>query len=89
MSVTVWSKPKCVQCNAVKLAFDRAGVPYTEKMLNEFPGVLARFVDHGHLSAPVVEATGVETFSGFNPHGVKEIIDLHSEIVPGPGAVGE
>ena len=73
MSITVWSKPSCVQCKAVYRAFDKAGVEYQVKNLPDFPEKLAEFIEAGFTAAPVVEATGHKTFAGFNPDAVKAI----------------
>lgn len=73
MSVTVWSKKPCVQCNAVKIAFDKAGVVYEEKDLPSEPDQLDAFLKAGHMQAPVVEAVGHKTFSGFVPDAVAAI----------------
>jgi glutaredoxin-like protein NrdH len=74
--ITVWSKPRCVQCTAVKRAFDKAGVDYVERNLPDYPETLQYFIDvKGFGSAPVVEADGFESFAGFNPALVQEIID--------------
>ena len=78
MLVTVWTKPSCVQCTAVKRAFDKAGVVYTTKNLPDFPDVLEKFITAGHMGAPVVQAVGVEEFAGFNPDLVKAVIALHT-----------
>lgn len=75
--ITVWSKPKCVQCTAVKRAFDRAGVEYESLELPEHPEALAAFIRAGFTSAPIVEAAGFETFAGYDPEKVRAIIDAH------------
>jgi glutaredoxin-like protein NrdH len=79
MSITVWSKPNCVQCKAVYRAFERvAGLSYTVKNLPDFPEKLQEFIDQGFTAAPVVEAEGFATFAGFNPDAVKAIIAAHA-----------
>jgi glutaredoxin-like protein NrdH len=78
MSITVWSKPNCVQCKAVYRALDREpGLVYEVKNLPDFPEKLAEFIEAGYTAAPVVEATGVDTFAGFNPDSVKAVIAQH------------
>lgn len=78
MSITVWSKPNCVQCKAVYRAFDREpGLAYTIKNLPDFPEKLQAFIDAGFTAAPVVEADGHDTFAGYNPDAVKAIIESH------------
>lgn len=77
MSVIVWSKKPCVQCNAVKRALDKGEVEYEERMLPDFPEQLEAFKARGLMQAPIVEADGHETFSGNNPDAVKAIIATH------------
>lgn len=74
MSVTVWSKPACVQCKAVYRAFDKAGVAYEVKNLPDFPDQLEAFKAQGHMGAPVVEAVGHDAFAGFVPDAVAAIV---------------
>ena len=73
--ITVWSKPACVQCKAVYRALDKKGVEYEIKNLPDFPEKLAEFKAAGLMQAPVVEATGHKTFSGFQPDSIEAIID--------------
>lgn len=72
--VTVWSKPHCVQCRAVYRALDKAGVGYEVKNLPDFPETLDRFIAQGFTAAPVVEATGHDTFAGYNPGALEAVI---------------
>lgn len=78
-AVTVYSKPSCVQCNAVYRSLDKAGVVYAVVNVQELPEKLEEFKEAGFLQAPVVVAEGVETFAGFNPLLVKEIAELHGK----------
>jgi len=75
MSVIVWSKPNCVQCKAVYRALDKAKVPYQVNNLPDFPEKLEEFKAAGHMGAPVVQALGHTTFSGYQPDAVKAIVD--------------
>lgn len=82
-AVIVWSKPSCVQCNAVYRAFNKAGmvkgVDYEVRNLPDFPEKVEEFKEAGHMSAPVVESDVVETFAGNNPYLVKEIVAVHGK----------
>jgi glutaredoxin-like protein NrdH len=81
--VVVWSKPSCVQCNAVYRAFDKAkmvkGVDYEVRNLPDFPEKLEEFKAAGLMQAPVVESDVAETFAGNNPYLVKEIVAVHGK----------
>lgn len=37
MSITIYTKPACVQCTATKKAFDKLGAPYTLVDLSQDP----------------------------------------------------
>ena len=66
MTVTVYTKPACVQCDATKRALNAAGIPYRTIDLTEDAGAMARVTAWGYRQAPVVEADG-EHWSGFRP----------------------
>ena len=74
MSVIVWSKTPCVQCKAVKRALDKKGVKYEEKALEDHPEQLEAFKAAGHMGAPIVQAPGLTTFSGFQPDAVEAVV---------------
>lgn len=66
MSVTVYSKPACVQCDATYRALDRKGVEYSVVDITQDADALQMVRDLGYLQAPVVMA-GDEHWSGFRP----------------------
>lgn len=66
MSVTVYSKPACVQCDATYRALDRKGVEYSVVDITKDADALQMVRDLGYLQAPVV-MTGDEHWSGFRP----------------------
>lgn len=71
--VIVWSKPSCVQCNAVKRALDKRGVAYEEADLTCDPGALEMFKELGFQGAPVVTVDGVPEFCSFNPDEIDRV----------------
>ncbi|MFA5592665.1 MAG: glutaredoxin-like protein NrdH [Micavibrio sp.] len=66
MTVTVYSKPACVQCNATYRALERAGVPYNVVDLSEDGAALAHVQSLGYRQVPVVVAGG-DHWAGFRP----------------------
>lgn len=71
-TVTVFSKDKCVQCNAVKKYLDLHGIEYDIRMMDEDDAALALAKELGYLQAPVVfvpayAGQDATHFSGFNP----------------------
>ena len=73
--VTVWTKPGCVQCTAVKRRLAEAGVPFTERDLTapEHAGDLEYFQKLGYRSAPITEHGDVAV-PGFVPAEIDRII---------------
>lgn len=66
MSITVYSKPNCVQCTATYRALDRAGINYDVVDMTEDFSALDMVKEMGYLAAPVVVA-GEDHWSGFQP----------------------
>ncbi|TYC69028.1 glutaredoxin-like protein NrdH [Stappia sp. BW2] len=66
MTVTVYSKPSCVQCNATYRALDQRGVDYTIIDLSENSEAFEHVQSLGYRQVPVVEAMG-EHWAGFRP----------------------
>ena len=72
MSITLYTKPACVQCNATKKALDRAGLEYTSVDVTLDEGARDYVMALGYVQAPVVEANG-EHWSGFRPERIKAL----------------
>lgn len=66
MSITVYSKPACVQCTATTRALDRKGIDYKVVDVMEDAGALALVQELGYRQVPVVVA-GEQHWSGFRP----------------------
>lgn len=66
MSVTVYSKPACVQCDATYRALDKKGVEYTVVDITQDAEALEMVRGLGYLQAPVV-VSGGDHWSGFRP----------------------
>ena len=72
MTVTVYTKPACVQCNATYKALDKVGVAYEVVDITENPDAREYVMALGYLSAPVVVA-GDDHWSGFRPDRIKAL----------------
>ncbi|MHD0301070.1 glutaredoxin-like protein NrdH [Rhodococcus erythropolis] len=72
MSVTVYTKPACVQCNATYRALDKAGIEYDVIDITENAQARDYVMSLGYLQAPVVVAGDVH-FSGFRPDEIKKL----------------
>jgi glutaredoxin-like protein NrdH len=70
MTVTVYTKPACVQCNATYRALDKNGIAYETVDLSQDPAALDRVRALGYMQAPVV-VTEQEHWSGFRPYKIE------------------
>lgn len=72
MSVTVYSKPRCVQCDATKRALKKQGIAYAEVDMSQDLDALEHVKSLGFVQAPVV-VTDADSWSGFRPDKIKGI----------------
>ena len=70
MSITVYSKPACMQCKATEKALKKAGLEYTTVDISMDDEARDYVMALGYVQAPVVEANG-EHWSGFRPDRIK------------------
>lgn len=75
--VTVYSKPRCVQCDATYRALDKCEIPYRKIDVSENPEFLLFIGEElGYMQAPVVfveDGTGENHWSGFRPDRIKAL----------------
>ncbi|WP_078345220.1 glutaredoxin-like protein NrdH [Mycobacteroides chelonae] len=74
MTITVYTKPACVQCKATYKALEKNGLEYKIVDLTEAPEALDYVQSLGYLQAPVVVA-GNQHWSGFRPDRVKALLN--------------
>ena len=72
MTVTVYTKPACVQCNATYRALDKKGIAYQSVDISQDPAALEQVKALGYLQAPVV-ITDEDHWSGFRPDKIDEL----------------
>ncbi|MCZ2401992.1 glutaredoxin-like protein NrdH [Paenarthrobacter sp. Z7-10] len=72
MTVTVYTKPACVQCNATYRALDKKGITYQSVDISQDPEALERLRSLGYMQAPVV-ITDQDHWSGFRPDKIAEL----------------
>ena len=72
MSITVYTKPSCVQCTATYRALDSKGIEYEVLDLSQDPAALEQVKALGYLQAPVV-ITDEDHWSGFRPDKIDEL----------------
>lgn len=72
MSVTVFTKPGCVQCNATYRALEKQGFEYETTDVTQNLDAYKYLENLGHMQMPVVEVRDDEgvlqdSWTGFNP----------------------
>lgn len=73
MSITVYSKPACVQCTATTRALDRHGIDYTVIDVSADAEAYELVQGLGYRQVPVVVA-GERHWSGFRPDMIGSLI---------------
>ncbi|MFC4431026.1 glutaredoxin-like protein NrdH [Citricoccus alkalitolerans] len=73
MTVTVYSKPACAQCNATYRALEKKGVACETVDLSQDPEALQRVRDLGYMQAPVIITETGDHWSGFRPDKIEEL----------------
>lgn len=73
MTITVYSKPSCVQCNATYRALEQSGIPYQVIDLSLDELALQTVRGLGYLQVPVVVA-GDDHWAGFRPDKIKALV---------------
>lgn len=78
MSVTVFTKPGCVQCNATYRALDKKGIEFTKTDTSQDAEALEYLREAGHMQMPVVEIRDEEgvlqdSWTGFNPDKIEAL----------------
>jgi glutaredoxin-like protein NrdH len=73
MSVTVYSKPSCVQCTATYRALEQSGVPFQVVDLSLDQSAYDTILGMGYRQVPVVIA-GDEHWAGFRPDKINALV---------------
>ncbi|GAA1681213.1 NrdH-redoxin [Citricoccus zhacaiensis] len=75
-TVTVYSKPDCVQCNATYRALEKKGIDYETVDLSQDVDALERIRTLGYMQAPVVVTATGDHWSGFRPDKIEELAQV-------------
>jgi glutaredoxin-like protein NrdH len=73
MDITVYTKPGCVQCDAVLRALDKMGVEYRRVDISTDLEAREYVMALGYLQAPVVYAGADRHFSGYRPERLRAL----------------
>jgi len=74
MTITIYTKPGCVQCHATCRALNRKGISYRLVDLLEDQQALDHVRSLGYLQVPVVQ-TATEHWCGFRPDKINQLAD--------------
>jgi glutaredoxin-like protein NrdH len=66
MTVTVYTKDNCVQCEATKRHLDKLEIPYSTVNITNDIRALDKLISLGYRSAPVV-VTDDDSWAGYVP----------------------
>ena len=72
MSIIIYSKPDCVQCNATYRALDKQGITYQVVDLTEDPQALNHVKSLGYQQVPVI-ITHDDHWSGLRPDKISAL----------------
>lgn len=78
-TVTVYTKPACVQCNATHRALQKAGIPYDSVDITRDSDARDYVMALGYTQAPVIVAGG-QHWSGFRPDRIKQLASISSAV---------
>lgn len=73
MTITVYSKPACVQCEQTKKKLNQVGLPYDEVDLTQDPEAMQKVQEMGYRQAPVIIA-GEQHWAGFRPDLIAKLV---------------
>lgn len=85
--VIVYSKPRCVQCDATKRALESAGIGFEMVDITDDAAALAKVKALGYAQAPVVLTDG-EHWSGFRPDKIKALARAERSADATPSRLG-
>lgn len=74
MTITVYTKPACVQCSATYKALEKQGIEFEKVDITADDEARDYVMSLGYLQAPVVVA-GNEHWSGFRPERIKALVN--------------
>lgn len=74
VTITVFTKPHCPQCDATKRQFTKLGVNFETVDLTQSPSILDQLREAGFRQAPVV-ITPDSSWSGYRPDLIAQIAD--------------
>jgi glutaredoxin-like protein NrdH len=74
MTVTVYTKDNCVQCEATKRHLSKLDIPYETINITNDIGALDKLISLGYRSAPVV-VTENDNWAGYMPDKIDKLAE--------------
>lgn len=74
MTVTVYTKPSCVQCDQTKRFLDKSKIDYLTVDITEDQEAFDKIISLGFKAAPVV-ITENDSWAGFNPSKLAKLVE--------------
>ena len=72
MTITVFTKPHCPQCDATKRQLTKQGLDFETVDIEQHPEILAQLRAAGFMQAPVVIAPDA-SWTGYRPDLIREL----------------
>ena len=73
MTITVYTKPACVQCTATFRALEKAGIAFETVDLSVDRNALDYVMALGYLQAPVVIVGDDDHWAGYRPERIRTL----------------
>jgi glutaredoxin-like protein NrdH len=74
MTITVYTKPACVQCDATKRLLTKLELEFETVDITENQDAFEMLIAKGFQAAPVVNA-GDDWWAGFNPEKINGLVE--------------
>lgn len=74
MTITIYTKPSCVQCDQTKRFLDKSKINYSTVDITEDQEAFEKIVSLGFKAAPVV-ITDNDSWAGFNPSKLAKLVE--------------
>ncbi|NMN00206.1 NrdH-redoxin [Bifidobacterium sp. DSM 109958] len=78
MTITVFTKPHCPQCDATKRQLTKHGLDFETVDVEQHPEILEQLRAAGFMQAPVVIAPDT-SWTGYRPDLIRELARQHAQ----------
>ncbi|MCP8856867.1 glutaredoxin-like protein NrdH [Latilactobacillus fuchuensis] len=72
-NITLYTKNGCPQCRMTKHFLETHDVTFVEHNINDDPQYIDYLRENGFQAVPVLEADGIDSFSGFRPAELQKL----------------